>query len=248
MHALPLRARSVGEVLDAGFQLFRSGWTSMAAATLILVSPVLLLLLFVSAETSVFLGALANLFFLAASAATVLIASEAYHGRELSALPAVKQALRRFLSVWGAAIIQGFLIGLGVLLLIIPGVIAMALTFGIQPAVMVEGRSAGDAFTRSRKLAQDSLKHILAVIVVAFLMVGLATVAGGFLSGLLGLSGKVALLADYAVPVLANPLSACITTALYYDMRIRKEAYDMQVMTADLDEDDATQVQPAHTY
>ena len=43
MNAPALRPRSVGEILDLGFQLYRSRWVQMATATGLLVMPLLLL-------------------------------------------------------------------------------------------------------------------------------------------------------------------------------------------------------------
>lgn len=229
MNAPALRARSVGEILDLAFQIYRSRWASMATATCLFAFPLLLLEAVAPLDALDFLETLGNLVFLAASAAVVVIASEAYMGREVAAAQAVAMAGRRFFSVWGAAIIQGLLVGLGTVLFIVPGIIALAVTFGMQQAVMIEGRTAGDAFDRSRSLAAGHFKHILLTSVMAFVIVFFAMIGFGMVIGFAVTDLRMSTLLVNVAMVAINPLAAVVGTVLYYDLRIRKEAFDVQV-------------------
>jgi hypothetical protein len=239
-----LRARSVGEILDMAFQLYRSRWTQMATATGIVVLPLLILEAIVPLEALAILERLGNLFFLAASAAVVVIASEAYLGRDISATDALRKVGSRFGSVWGAAIIQGLLIMFGMLLLIIPGIIAAAWTFAMQQAVMIEGKTAGEAFTRSRELSRDNFKHILLTSGLMFVILFFAMIGFGMLLAF-GVSDvrQSTLLINVGL-IAINPLAAVVGTVLYYDLRIRKEAFDVAVATERLD-DAPVQAAPA---
>ncbi|HEX6367675.1 MAG TPA: hypothetical protein VF006_02005 [Longimicrobium sp.] len=236
MAAPALRARSVGEILDLSFQLYRSRWAQMATATGIVVLPLLVLEAISPLSALPLLERLSNLFFLAASAAVVVIASEAYMGREISATEALRQAGSRFLSVWGAALIQGILIGIGMLLLIIPGIIAAAWTFAMQQAVMIEGASAGESFERSRELSRDHFKHILLTSGLVFAIVIFAMIGFGILLELAVDSERMWMLLSNVALVAINPLAAVVGTVLYYDLRIRKEAFDVAVATERLDD------------
>jgi hypothetical protein len=231
MNAPVLRARSVGEILDLAFQLYRSRWKQMATATGILVLPLLVLEVVAPQEILPLLNSLSNLVFLAASAAVVVIASEAYLGRDVAAADAVRAAGRRFFSVWGAAIIQFLLIVFGMILLIIPGIMAMAATFAMQQAIMIEGESAGDSFTRSRELARGHFVHILLTGVLAFIIVLFAAMGFGIAIALGVTNERLATLLTNVVQIAVNPLAAVVGTVLYYDLRIRKEAFDVAVAT-----------------
>ncbi len=237
MNAPALRPRSVGEILDLAFQLYRSRWPQMATATGLLVLPLLVLEAVAPLSALPMLEQLGNLFFLAASAAVVVIASEAYLGREVAAADAVRAVGRRFLSVWGAAIIQGLLIILGLILFIIPGIIAMVLTFGMQQAVMIEGRSAGEAFERSRSLAGDQFKQIMLTSVLAFVIMIFAMIGFGMVIGITVTDVRMSTLLINIAMIAINPLAAVVGTVLYYDLRIRKEAFDVSVATERLGED-----------
>lgn len=234
MTTAALRARSVGEILDLAFQLYRSRWKQMATATGILVLPLLVLQAIAPLDTLPLLQFVSNLVFLAASAAVVVIASEAYMGRDVPASDAVRAAGRRFLSIWGAAIMQGILIVLGLLLLIIPGIIAMVVTFAMQQAIMIEGNTAGNSFERSRELARGHKMHILLTSVLSYIIVVFAMIGLGIVIGLAVPNIRVATLLNNVAMIAINPLYAVVGTVLYYDLRIRKEAFDVAVATEQL--------------
>lgn len=237
MPAAPaLRARSVGEILDLAFQIYRSRWTSMAAATAMLVFPLLLLEAVAPLDTLSLLEALGNLFFMAASAAVVVIASEAYMGREVAATEAARAAGRRFFSVWGVTIIQGIVVFLGLLLFIVPGIIALVMTFAILQAVMIEGKPAGEAFERSRSLAEGHFKQIVLTSVLAFLIMIFAMMGFGVVIGMTVTDVRMSTLLINVTMIAINPLAAVVGTVLYYDLRIRKEAFDVAMAAERLGE------------
>jgi hypothetical protein len=91
MHAPALRVRSVGEILDTAFQLYRTHMVPIITATGLLVLPVLLLQAVVPEEFLSVVDRVSNIFFMAASAAVVLIASDGYMGRQLDGVTAVKR-------------------------------------------------------------------------------------------------------------------------------------------------------------
>ena len=231
MSATLLRPRGVGEILDTGFQLYRRRWAAMASATLIILVPVLVLEAVAPLNWLPILERISNLFFMAASAAVVVIASGAYLGHEVTAGEAIGQMRRRFLSVWGAAIFQSIIVSLGLLLLIVPGIFALAYTFAMQQAVMVEGRSTDEAWERSKELARGHVRPILFTSVMAFVFsffvgVGTSAVLMQVVPDI-----RMQTVLFNLVLVAVNPIVASIGTVLYYDLRIRKEAFDVSVAT-----------------
>lgn len=229
MQAPALRARSAGEILDTAFQLYRSRWTAMATATALLVLPLLVLQAIAPLTALPLLDQLGNLFFLAASASVVVITAGAYQGEEVDGISAARRVGRRFGSVWGAAIIQGILVMIGFILLIVPGLIFAAWTFAMQQAVMIEGARAGDAFSRSRDLARGHLKHILVTGVLATVIVIVAALGIAIPMELLGMGTRATYIANNLILIAINPITAVVGTVLYFDLRIRKEAFDVAV-------------------
>lgn len=243
MSAIAFRARSTGELLDAAFLLFRRHYATIVLGTGIFVGPVILLDLLLPASTAPLLRILSNLLYMTASAVVVRIASDAYVGNPVDLGAALRTVFDRFGSVWGASFIQGIVVIIGLLLLVVPGLIFLAWTFAMKAAVVVEGCAADDAFTRSRTLARGEVWRIARTVLLAYLII----IAGAFGLGLgIGAVGHFLGLPDVVTEALAQfaylcvlPFASVVTTLLYYDLRIRKEGFDLEMLTRELGESPA---------
>jgi hypothetical protein len=233
-----LRPRSAGEILDLSFQLFRAHFPRFLAAPVVFVLPLMVLRLLVPAEGAPLLEFLSNLMYTAAFAAVVVMVSEAYLGRDPGVRSAIGMVGQRFLSVWGASIIQGVVIVCGFILLVVPGFIFGAWTFAMVTVVMLENRRAGESFTRSRELARGNVPRIIGTMVVAVIVFFLCAVGAGFVTELvlaaLPGAGVGSLLLAEALVFAAYTFVPTVATVLYYDARIRNEAFDVEVATATL--------------
>jgi len=113
----------------------------------------------------------------------------------------------------------------------VPGIIMYILTFAMPVVAMLENKGPSDAFDRSSRLAGGNWWRIFATMVVASIIVALAQFG---VSLLLELPGTVApwisSVAENLVTVLLAPFPAVVATLLYYDIRIRKEAFDLQAL------------------
>jgi hypothetical protein len=74
-----------------------------------------------------------------------------------------------------AGIIAGIAIFIGFLLLIVPGLFLLTIWCLIVPAIVIEGKSAGESFGRSRELVRGNGWNVFGVIVIT---VAIAIVAG----------------------------------------------------------------------
>ncbi|HEU0016626.1 MAG TPA: hypothetical protein VFQ45_23290, partial [Longimicrobium sp.] len=208
-----------------------------SVATAAFVLPLLLIEAVVPFADLNFVETVGNVFYMAAGAAAVVISSAGYLGRRIDGMAAVRQVGPRFFSVWGAAIIQVILIVLGLFLLVIPAFIFAAWTATMQQAVMIEGRNAGESFTRSKELAEGYFWHILATGVVTLLVLFLAGAGLALVLDELGTEPRISLMLSNVAMIFFNPFTYVVSTVLYYDLRIRKEAFDVQLMTEALDEE-----------
>lgn len=235
MQAPIFRARAVPELLDAAFQVLRARYVQLAAATLVITFPALVIALAVPPEAAAVATLAQSFLLMYAAAAAVIIVSDAYLGRERSLGQVLRAVFSRFGSIWGAAFMKNIMIGFGLLLLVVPGVIAFIVTFAMVPAVLIEGASASESFDRSRALARGHWGRILAAQLLAFALMYLAYFGALFGVGiLLGLMGGVsegaAEFLGQAFMAAVYPLPATMTVLLYYDLRIRKEAFDVQML------------------
>ena len=234
MQIPPFRPRTVPELLDAAFQMVRARFKELALVTLVILFPALVLQLALPPEWTALGTWVQSVLQNYATAAAVLIVSDAYLGRGSDVKGVLRRTLDRFGSIFGAAFVQGFLIGLGTLLCIVPGLIAAIITFAMPMAVVLEGKTAMEAYERSKVLARDQWGRIAGAYILAFL---LALLAGGGIGVAVALLGGSALgtVAEMLANVVFTPFTAVVGTLLYYDIRIRKEAFDLEMLLGAVD-------------
>lgn len=91
----------------------------------------------------------------------------------------VRETFERVLPTLNRIVIAGLLLGLaigiGFLLLIVPGLVILTLWIFVIPAIVLENRGIGDAFGRSRELVRGNGWNVFGVIVLTFvLLLGVA--------------------------------------------------------------------------
>lgn len=132
------------------------------------------------------------------------------------------QAREQLGSVAVAAILAGLGIILGLILLIVPGLILMTWWAVIVPVVVLENKSAGEAFTRSRELVRGNGWGVFAVIVLmVLLLIGFTIVLSLLLSPLA--DWLQSLVAQIVGNTLTAPFVAIVLTLLYFRLRQAKE-------------------------
>ena len=135
--------------------------------------------------------------------------------------------------------------GLVLLILIVPGAIALFLHIYarwafVTPVVVIEGSRARAALSRSWQLVRGSTWRVLGIRLLVLLITG---VLSSIISGLLTLFtqvGDVSLqlalsqLAQLLAAVVIQPIVLITVVLLYYDQRIRREAFDIEMLAATL--------------
>jgi hypothetical protein len=81
----------------------------------------------------------------------------------------------RLPAVIAAGVLAAVAIGIGFLLLIVPGLFLLTIWSMLVPVIVIEGRSAGEAFTRSREVVRGNGWSVLGLIIITFLIVGIAS-------------------------------------------------------------------------
>ncbi|MGH9787346.1 MAG: hypothetical protein ACRD4U_01415 [Candidatus Acidiferrales bacterium] len=254
-----LRPLSLGELLDRTFTLYREHFLLfagiMAIPQVLLLAPMLLADALTSAlEMSpvlaglsmVLVGLVVLLGTLVAygltQAATVFAVSEVYLGRSIT----IRESYDRVWGDVGRVIFVQILVGVGflvgLLLLIIPGIwFALRSAISIPPAVL-EDKPAVEAIQRGMELTKGNLGRVALILslflvitwVTAILLqapfwIALAVVGirqGGFPVWVTMLSR----VGDALAKILATPLVTIALSLLYFDLRMRKEAFDLKLM------------------
>jgi hypothetical protein len=121
-----------------------------------------------------------------------------------------------------AAILAGLAITVGLILLVVPGLFLMTIWAVVIPVVVLENRSAGESFTRSRELVRGHAWGVFGVIVlVILLLIGFEIVLGIVLLPLADwLRGFVS---NVVSGTLTAPFTTSVLTLLYFRLRAAKE-------------------------
>ena len=114
----------------------------------------------------------------------------------------------------------------------------------IMPAIIVEGYRSTSAFGRGAELLRGSKLRVLGhLLIYGFVVLGLffalsipSFVLGAAISGEAQsfFASAIGIVLNRIVSILIAPVTFIATTLLYYDIRIRKENYDMERLSAEM--------------
>ncbi len=239
----PLRPLTLGEILDVSFGLYRSMFlTLLVVAVAVHLAPVLLgtylqtsgrMFLFDPATLGYWL--LAVIMNSVGVAATTSIVSEAYLGRRMSAGEGLRRALPLVWPLIVISLLSSLLVGFGFLLLFVPGLILLSGLLLASVAMVVEHPPrATAAMARSWQLTSGHKGQVFGTVVVAFLLLLVPRIATLTLWAVAGGSADAALpeVISAVLEVAVYPYLYTVITLLYYDLRIKKEGFDLDLLAA----------------
>jgi hypothetical protein len=181
------------------------------------------------------------LFTLATAAATRAVAI-AYLGGSISWQESLRYAVRKFLPLLVVSILTGLAVIAGLFALILPGIYIAVRLFLASPALIVEDQGAVESMRRSWNLVKDRWWPTAGVLLVSLLLIGLiASLLQGLIvaplfadsdNDLLG--GVLRTLGTIVGNLISIPLQAAVLTILYFDLRVRKEGFDLQLLSQDM--------------
>lgn len=175
-----------------------------------------------------------------AQGASIRIIADQYLGSETSWRDSLRFALSKLVKIFATSILVWIIALIGLVACVLPGIyLWIALAVAI-PVLLVEGTGIGTAVSRSRTLVSGRWWPTFGALLVIFLLTSLisaflgALVGGGtFAAGRITGSTTTRLLiglVNGGVTILLTPLSAAVTTIIYFDLRVRKEGFDVALM------------------
>ena len=105
--------------------------------------------------------------------------------------------------------------------------------FAVIPVLMIEQVPVADTMARSRFLADG---HGARIVLLVGGSMFVASVIAAFLAGIAGalVSGVVGAIIYLFCIALFNQFPSVVLTLLYFDLRIRKEGYDIELLAGSL--------------
>jgi len=162
-------------------------------------------------------------------------------GRPVTILAALQTVFRRYWALW----VLSFVYGIAYLAICCPplGVWLLTKLSILFPAVFTEEAPIGTAFQRSWRLTDGAFWRVFAVLLLAWLLARTleTALAAVFIVGAgifpdLPLQVRVLLIVAVSslMVQVVQPLSTIAVTLLYFDLRVRREAFDLEVMAYQL--------------
>jgi hypothetical protein len=254
-----LRPLSISELLDRTFHLYRNNFLVfvgiMAVPQLIVLALRLTLAVTLTVRPferfnplGLLVGLVSYVVIEISAAATILAVSNIHLDRPVSLGLAFSSARGSMLRVVLIAFAVGIAAGIGLIFLVVPGIYLWLMWSLAVPVTVLEGGGLNASITRSKELTRGSRGRIFAIYL---LVVGLAIAVGaifqmplGILAVLLGrgnpqsaiaLLTAVSAVGTFISTSLVGPLATIALTLIYYDQRVRKEGFDLQLMMARLE-------------
>ena len=184
-----------------------------------------------------------------AQGAAMRILSDHYLGTETSWSESLRYAFSRFSSLLWIVILSGLAWIFGAFFCFIPGVYLYVSFAVVMPVRLIEEERGRRALSRSRALIAGRWWPTFVTLLVVLLI---TTTLMSVLTALLGGSTILATnttntttsstairvltgLLTAGVNVVVTPISAAVATIIYFDLRIRKEGFDLALMIQRLD-------------
>jgi MFS family permease len=164
-----------------------------------------------------------------------LVASILYQGMVVSLVRDVQDGRRDFSAgelyrqvtpvlgtLIGASILAGIAVGIGFVLLIVPGLILLTMWAVLAPVIVIERRSVREAFGRSRELVKGYGWSVFGVIVVATLITLIATLILLAIAAAIAGGPILRIILGLLASSVTAPITALVAGVLYYRLLLLK--------------------------
>ena len=165
--------------------------------------------------------------------------ADGYLGREAGVAGSLRFGLPKIPRLLGLSIVAGALIVIGLILIIIPGLVLMTFLSLAVPALLFERIGVFGAIGRSFELVSGRFWSILLLMIVTILALLVVSFVFGLLLGGIGVAvsedseavgAAVTFVAAVIATAITTPIFAAIISVLYFDQRVRKEGFDLQLL------------------
>ncbi|MBW0005396.1 MAG: hypothetical protein JO216_18135 [Hyphomicrobiales bacterium] len=155
-------------------------------------------------------------------------------GRRFRIGEALRYCLGKFWPLLGTSFLLGLVIGLGMVALVVPGVVALMCYFVAVPVCVVEDRRPMEALSRSSELTSGYRWKLLGlelILIIGYFLLSYALktvfslLAGAFITQLL----------SFLLQVIFTVASGILAAVVYYNLRVLKEGLDIDQIASVFD-------------
>lgn len=179
--------------------------------------------------------------YLLTQGATVTAVSEIYLGHTITIGESFRRVRGELGTLFLVSLLSGLATGAAFILLIIPGIYVMCRLVLCIPAAVIEGLGARDSLERSFGLTKDSAGRAFLILLLYFVLAigASAMITWPFTIVMVTARNNPEMMLFWTelmqigaalTTVLVVPVLTIASSILYFDLRIRKEALDLQMM------------------
>jgi len=256
MFTLPNEPQTIGQTLDTGFKLYFQAFKHVLLLSLIMNSMWLLISLFIGpiepgeeilGNQIGILIALVIIILVAYNVLQVAIMDRIHHFTQGS-LNTIGESLatgkRLFLTMLGASLLYGLVSGIGMLLLIIPGIVLAIYMVLYSASIVIEGSGPLQSLQRSMDLVkQNWWRCMLILTVVGTVYMILYTVIIFAISISLAMSSPEDInqyafffdLIGAVIGTILTPLLFSMVLVIFNDLKVRREGGDLEARINEMD-------------
>jgi hypothetical protein len=172
-----------------------------------------------------------------ASAASFRAVSEAYLGEEPEWRRSLRFALSRLRPLLWLAFLHFLVLAVGFVFCVIPGIYLYGSLAVATPALLLEDVRGSKALRRSRQLVKGRWWPTAGALLAANLLVSIVggAVSGALLAATVGANNGVVsdilrVVGGTASSMITTPFLAAVIVVLYFDLRVRKEGFDLLLL------------------
>jgi hypothetical protein len=243
MSSVGLRARPATGLIDTVIVCLRRRYWDYFVAALIPALPLLVIAVFVSSPTLRWVEWGEVLTSGISAAMTACLVSQEFTGQPVALGEALSRSLRRAPGSVAVELLCYLYILCGLLAVIVGAFLCVAWTYAAIPAFALEEVGVFGALGRSRRLASGLVPHVLGVAIPAVLGANLLYYGAAFAirAGWAALPdhhyvpARVATLLILLANLAARPIVYVAHAVVYFDLRIRRDGFDIEALAASLD-------------
>jgi membrane-anchored glycerophosphoryl diester phosphodiesterase (GDPDase) len=179
--------------------------------------------------------------FLFSHGGTIYAVSDLYLGRTTTISSSLRRMWGQLLNLFGVSVLNGLAVLAATIFLIIPGIYVACRLITCVPAALLEDLGARESLERSFALTKGNAGRAFGIYVIYLVMLYavmlvfslpsiylLATAAKD--PGVLRISMLLGQIGSFIAGTVVGPFFLIATSVFYYDLRVRKEAFDLQTM------------------
>ncbi len=171
-------------IIREAWELYKGHWKTfvpLALVVYVIIGVISLLLTLALGVVGAVIGALLGIvgFFWLQGALVEAVRDVRDGKRDLSIGETFSRVRPRLPAIIPAGLLAGIAIVIGLILLIVPGLFLLTIWALIIPAIVLEGKSAGESFSRSRELVRGNGWNVFGVIVITVLLTIAANIVVG---------------------------------------------------------------------